>query len=714
MSHRQRSGTLRKLFGLGPKDSTVKPVKPKSTKSKPKREKKSKKDKKKNNANRQQAQKVRRGRLYLNAQLNGNQLELEVEEGKDLMGVDKNDESNPYLVVTCTAPVSDQQQTTEPIPQNRRPKFKSKFSWTLPSSLNKDQARVRIQVRHHGKGRHKQAFMGGMAFAIAEIEDEDTPTEGWFRLLDEKKAENQNVPFRVKRKNEMTAEQMEIYGVITDFKPSASVPTASASEPNEDSDMYLQPVKGGGVDDDGDLPELPVAPKKSTIKVDASHYDYHKVLGRGAFGKVLLAEEKATKTMVAVKVLSKDAVIDDDDVESTISERQILAKAADCPFLTKLHATFQTDAHLYFVMEFVTGGDLMFHAQELGKFTEPQAQFLLGEICLGLWFLHERGVIYRDIKLDNIMLEGSGHVKIADFGLSKQDIWGASTTETMCGTPTYMSPEIINEEPYSFSVDWWALGVLAYELMVGDPPFAGDDVDEIFEDILKKVVEFPPHMSSEAQALVSAWLHRPVDGRLGCGDNGKDDIKKHQFFTSMDWGALERREIEPPYKPKTGSDPTANFDEEFTEMDVENTPVDPADIANIDQQLFIEFDYVAGASDADLTEEAPLAAYKWYRPELNRKTANAVLQSSNPGTFIVRESKSQPGCYAISVWLGDKMWHGVISPSTTATGQVLYKLYVKSKFPSIPDLVDNYHGHPIALNKRGQPIVLLGDGEDDE
>ena len=225
-------------------------------------------------------------------------------------------------------------------------------------------------------------------------------------------------------------------------------------------------------------------------------------------------------------MLSKEAVIEDDDVESTMTERRILAMGTQSPFLARLEATFQTEAHLYFVMEFITGGDLMFHIQKAERFKEVEARFMVAEICLGLFFLHEHGIIYRDLKLDNIMFDHEGHVKITDFGLSKEGIWGSATTTTFCGTPGYLAPEILHEQPYTSAVDWWSLGVLMYEMLVGNSPFEADDQDELFDLIQNAEIEYPAIITAKAKECLQGFLTRLPTKRLGCGTDGSENIKK--------------------------------------------------------------------------------------------------------------------------------------------------------------------------------------------
>ncbi|XP_061721780.1 protein kinase C isoform X2 [Cydia pomonella] len=342
-------------------------------------------------------------------------------------------------------------------------------------------------------------------------------------------------------------------------------------------------------------------------KVSLEDFTFIKVLGKGSFGKVMLAEKKGTDEVYAVKVLKKDAIIQDDDVECTLTERRVLALAARHPFLTALHCAFQTRDRLFFVMEYVDGGDLMFQIQRARKFDEPRARFYAAEVTLALQFLHAHGVIYRDLKLDNILLDADGHCKLADFGMCKEGILDGATTTTFCGTPDYIAPEILQELEYGPSVDWWALGVLLYEMLAGQPPFEADNEDDLFESILHDDVLYPVWLSKDAVSILKGFMTKNPARRLGVA-GGVGGIRAHAFFKDMDWDALQQRRLRPPFRPKKSKREAVNFDAEFTKEEPVLTPVPPDVVRTINQEEFRGFSFVNSDFTPTPTPAPALAA----------------------------------------------------------------------------------------------------------
>eukprot|EP00045_Choanoeca_perplexa_P004327 m.37529 g.37529 ORF g.37529 m.37529 type:complete len:559 (-) comp12514_c0_seq1:142-1818(-) len=319
-------------------------------------------------------------------------------------------------------------------------------------------------------------------------------------------------------------------------------------------------------------------------------FKFLKVLGKGSFGKVMLAEHKTSKEVYAVKLLKKDVLVEDDDVECAIAEKDVLTFTGQHPFLTRMFCCFQTPANLWYVMEYIAGGDLLFHIQHARRFKEDRARFYTAEITCGLRFLHKRQVAYRDLKLDNVMLDAHGHIKIADFGMCK-DI-SSGPARTFCGTLDYVAPEIIKEIPYGPEVDWWALGVLLYEMLAGQPPFDGPTEDDLFMAILHNEVLFPVWLSKEAVSLIRGLLIKDREKRLGCGPTGEADLRAHAFFRGLDWVKLEARELEPPFKPKIKGDRgVENFDAEFLREKPTITPPDAGRVRQIPQDEFRGFTF---------------------------------------------------------------------------------------------------------------------------
>ncbi|KAI5638654.1 protein kinase domain-containing protein [Phthorimaea operculella] len=344
-------------------------------------------------------------------------------------------------------------------------------------------------------------------------------------------------------------------------------------------------------------------------KYNIEDFHFIKVLGKGSFGK-------------------KDVVLEDDDVECTLIERKVLALGTNHPYLCHLFATFQTDCHLFFVMEYLNGGDLMFHIQQSGRFPEARARFYAAEIVSGLKFLHKRGIVYRDLKLDNILLDFDGHVRIADFGMCKLQIYLDKTADTFCGTPDYMAPEIIKGQKYNQTVDWWSFGVLLYEMLIGQSPFSGCDEDELFwsicnempsyprflstesltiltrspfsgcdEDelfwsICNEMPSYPRFLSTESLTILTRLLDKDMKTRLGGTECMHGDVRDQEFFHPIHWDRLERRELEAPFRPRVRHPlDTQYFDRAFTGERPRLTAVEPQVLRSMDQAPFRGFSY---------------------------------------------------------------------------------------------------------------------------
>lgn len=269
--------------------------------------------------------------------------------------------------------------------------------------------------------------------------------------------------------NKLLAQALEIERLRKLKGPTSKAPsirpvsteTLSAPTSKRSSATSLQPPVNKQLD------QL-VKPISQQLKVSLDDFHFVAVLGKGNFGKVMLAEDKLSKRLYAIKVLKKEFILQNDEIESTRSEKRVFVTINQNrnPFLVTLHSCFQTDTRIYFVMDYISGGDLMLHIQR-EQFSEWRAKFYACEVLLALECFHQNGIVYRDLKLDNILLTLDGHVKIADYGLCKENMGQGRTTNTFCGTPEFMAPEILLEQEYSRAVDWWAFGVLIYEMLLG-------------------------------------------------------------------------------------------------------------------------------------------------------------------------------------------------------------------------------------------------------
>jgi len=258
-----------------------------------------------------------------------------------------------------------------------------------------------------------------------------------------------------------------------------------------------------------------------------------------------------------------------------MAERDVLVKNTRHPFLVSLQYSFQTPDKLYFVMDFVNGGELFFHLQKERAFSEQRTRFYAAEITSAIGYLHKLDIIYRDLKPENILLDLEGHIRLTDFGLCKVMLsteGREGRTATFCGTPEYLAPEVLRREPYTKAVDWWCLGSVTYEMLCGRPPFYSRDVNEMYDNILKRPLRFIGNVSERARNLIEQLSRKIPSERLGSGPEDVAEIKCQPFFDSIDWEKLEAKKIPPPWKPSV-RDPRdfSQVDKMFTDKDISSS-----------------------------------------------------------------------------------------------------------------------------------------------
>jgi len=296
--------------------------------------------------------------------------------------------------------------------------------------------------------------------------------------------------------------------------------------------------------------------KKKKFKL--SDFDIMRTLGTGSFGRVHLVRLKETGKYYAMKVLRKSEVVRLKQVEHTINEKHIL-DIIQFPFLVHMLGSFQDNANLYMVLEYVVGGELFTYLRKATRFSDRQAKIYAAEVVVAFEYMHSHDFIYRDLKPENLLLDSKGHIKITDFGFAK---YVPEVTYTLCGTPDYLAPEIIQSKAYGKPVDWWSLGVLIYEMLAGYPPFYDEEPFKLYEKILTGKVKYPTYFDPNAKDLIKKLLSLDITKRYGNLRAGVQDIKKHKWFSDIDWDKLVALEIPAPFTPPShGEGDTSNFDQ---------------------------------------------------------------------------------------------------------------------------------------------------------
>ena len=387
-------------------------------------------------------------------------------------------------------------------------------------------------------------------------------------------------------------------------------------------------------------------------------FEILKLIGKGTFGQVFQVRKRDTKRIYAMKVLSKKVIVQKKEVAHTLGERNILVRTAmaDSSFIVGLKFSFQTPSDLYLVTDYMSGGELFWHLQREGRFQEARAKFYIAELILALQHLHDHNIVYRDLKPENILLDANGHIALCDFGLSKANLTENATTNTFCGTTEYLAPEVLlDEHGYTKMVDFWSLGVLVFEMCCGWSPFYAEDTQQMYKNIAFGKVRFPRDaLSTEGRNFVKGLLNRNPKHRLGATRDAQE-LKEHPFFADIDWDALSKKNVVPPFKPKLkGELDVSNFDPEFTNalngngslnaraaalasgVNPASTPLSPTMQANFAGFTFTgestmeqQFGGSRTHNDHDRMEEDDKDDVNWDKPAGNGDRMSGVIPSNN-------------------------------------------------------------------------------------
>lgn len=335
----------------------------------------------------------------------------------------------------------------------------------------------------------------------------------------------------------------------------------------------------------------------ATPELNMSCFEIISTLGRGFYGKVMLCKKKGTEEHYAIKTVHKNRLAKANKIHTIFTERNVLKKAKH-PFIVNFAFAFQNESKVYLGLEYASGGELFHHLQRRGIIPIEEVRLYIAELSLAINYLHCLGVIYRDLKPENVLLDAQGHLKLTDFGLAK-NLDDTGETATFCGTSEYLAPEIIARKPYGPKIDWWAIGILTYELLYSQTPFYDRNKAKMFQSIRNEKPRFPRKADPATVDFINSLLEKEPEKRA---DFSK--IKDHPFFQGLDWEKVLRREIQPAFVPPSNGVITANFDTEFT---MEN-PMDSLATPMVNEKgEFDGFSMVQGAdggsSSSDVDED---------------------------------------------------------------------------------------------------------------
>ena len=314
--------------------------------------------------------------------------------------------------------------------------------------------------------------------------------------------------------------------------------------------------------------------KKKKLKVKIKDFEKLNTVGLGSYGRVCLCKKKKSGKVYVMKILKKNDIIKQKQVDHVYSEYTILSMLKH-PFIVQLiGVNFEDPKYIYFILEYIQGGELFTLLRSKVTFPVPQTKFYIAHIITVFEYLHSKNIVYRDLKPENILINKNGYLKLTDFGFAKQLDSEKAKTYTLCGTPEYLAPEIILNKGHGKAVDWWTLGILLFEMLVGIDPFSDDEPMKTYQKILKGKINFPKEINKDAKSLIKHLLVQDTTKRYGCLKNGVKDILNHRFFDGFDWKNFVYLSMEAPYIPQIKNDEdTSNF-EKYPESDLESSTVD--------------------------------------------------------------------------------------------------------------------------------------------